>query len=50
MAFILVIAALSMDVRFIQKTLSKINYYLKRNYNAYKSHSKKRCFINKLTL
>ena len=31
MALMLVVAALSNDVAYIEKTLDKINYYLKRN-------------------
>ena len=37
----LVIAALSHDKLTIKKAIKIINYYLKRNYAAYKSHKNK---------
>ena len=42
MALLLVIAALSGDEKIIQKALRNVDYYLRRNYCAYKSHSLKK--------
>jgi len=42
MALLLVVAALSGDDKIIKKALKKLDYYLRRNYCAYKSHSLKR--------
>ena len=42
MALLLVVAALSGDEKIIQKALRNVNYYLRRNYYAYKSHGLKK--------
>jgi len=42
MALLLVVAALSGDEKIIQKALRNVDYYLRRNYCAYKSHSMKK--------
>ena len=42
MAQLLVVAAISGDEIIIKKMLKKVEYYLRRNYCAYKSHSKKK--------
>jgi len=42
MAQLLVVAAISGDEKTIKKILNKVEYYLRRNYIAYKSHSKKK--------
>lgn len=42
MAQLLVVAAISGDEKTIKKILKKIEYYLRRNFCAYKSHSKKK--------
>jgi len=42
MAQLLVVAAISGDEKTIEKILMKVEYYLRRNYCAYKSHSKKK--------
>ena len=42
MAQLLVVAAISGDERTIKKILNKVEYYIHRNYIAYKSHSKKK--------
>jgi len=47
MALELVIAALSGDENTIKKALFKVDYHLRRNYIAYKSHSLKK--LQKLT-
>ena len=39
MALALVIAALSGDENTIKKALFKVDYHLRRNYIAFKSHS-----------
>lgn len=38
----LAVASLQNDEKLILKTLGKIDYHLKRNASAYKSHSSKR--------
>jgi hypothetical protein len=38
----LIIAALSGDEKTIKKTLKDVNYHMKRNLSAYKSHRKAR--------
>jgi hypothetical protein len=47
MALSLVVAALSGDDKLILKAFKKIDYHLRRNYCAHKSHSLKR--LTKLT-
>ena len=42
MAQLLVVAAIAGDEKTIKKILNKVEYYLRRNYCAYKSHSKKK--------
>jgi len=42
MAQLLVVAAISGDKKTIEKILKKVEYYLRRNYCAYKSHSKRK--------
>jgi hypothetical protein len=42
MALLLVVAALSGDEKIIQKALRIVDYHLRRNYCAYKSHSSKK--------
>ena len=42
MAQLLAISALSGSKKEIAKALKKINYYLRSNYYAYKSHKRKR--------
>jgi hypothetical protein len=42
MAQLLVVAAISGDEKTIKKILNKVEYYLRRNYIAYKCHSKKK--------
>ena len=42
MALLLVVAALSGDEKIIQKALRNVDYYLRRNYCAYKSHGLKK--------
>ena len=42
MALDLVVASLQKDEVFIRKTLGKIDYHLRRNAIAHKSHSLKR--------
>jgi len=42
MALMLVVASVKNDIKFIEKTLSIIDYHLRRNAAAYESHSKKR--------
>lgn len=42
MALMLVVASLQNDEKFIKKTLGKIDYHLRRNAIAYKSHSLKK--------
>ena len=41
MSVLLVVAALSGDDKMIKKALMLVDYYLRRNYSAYKSHSLK---------
>ena len=38
----LVIASLQQDEKMLQKALGKIDYHLRRNATAYKSHSSKK--------
>lgn len=42
MAQLLVVSALSGDDNVIMKALKKLDYYLRRNYEAYKSHRLKK--------
>ena len=42
MALLLVVAALSGDEKIIQKAVRIVDYHLRRNYCAYKSHSLKK--------
>ena len=42
MALKLVIAAINNDEKLIEKTLSDIDYYLRRNSISHKSHSNKK--------
>jgi len=42
MALSLVVAALSGDENQIKRALYKVDYHLRRNYSAYKSHSLKK--------
>jgi len=42
MSLLLVVAALSGDEKMIKKALKLINYHLRRNYIAYKSHRLKK--------
>ena len=42
MALLLVVAALSGDEKIIKKALKNVDYYLRRDYCAYKSHSLKK--------
>jgi hypothetical protein len=42
MALMLIVASLQNDEKFIQKTLGKIDYHLRRNATVYKSHSSKK--------
>lgn len=42
MALMLVVAAISSDEKIIKKILKKLEYHLRRNYGAYKSHRLKR--------
>lgn len=42
MALDLAVASLQKDEAFIRKTMGKIDYHLKRNATAYKSHCLKR--------
>lgn len=46
MALILVVAALSGEEKIIEKALRIVDYHLRRNYCAYKSHSSKK--LNKI--
>lgn len=48
MAMLLVIASLKHDDKYIQKTLDKLDYHLRRNATAYKSHSLKNKFEQNL--
>ena len=41
----LVIASLNHDEKYIQKTLDTLDYHLRRNACAYKSHSSKKKFM-----
>src|SRR5665648_801543 len=42
MALMLVVAALSADGKMIKRALNRVDYHLRRNYSAYKSHSLKK--------
>ena len=42
MALLLVVAALSGDENQIKRELYKVDYHLRRNFTAYKSHSLKK--------
>ncbi|SPF35719.1 hypothetical protein SBF1_1540008 [Candidatus Desulfosporosinus infrequens] len=42
MALMLVVAALSGEEKIIEKALRIVDYHLRRNYCAYKSHSSKK--------
>jgi len=42
MALLLVVVALSGDENLIKRALNRIDYHLRRNYSAYKSHSLKK--------
>ena len=48
MALMLVIAGFSNDDKLIEKTLNKIDYYLRRNAISYASHSKKKEQMRKI--
>ena len=41
----LIAAALTGDRSMMRKAINEVDYYMKRNFTAYKSHSKKRMFL-----
>jgi len=42
MSLLLVVAALSGNDKIIKRALQRVDYHLRRNYSAYKSHSLKK--------